>query len=84
MMPFSTGTGLEHVGVVRPDLGCYWAELEDAGSSGLRGPRHVDLLLVLKTALPYTKQGGRGSARASPVAALMPKSVSFLEKRWTA
>ena len=42
--------------------------------------RHVDLLLVLRTAFHCTKQGGRGSARASPVAAPMPKSVSSLEK----
>ena len=37
MMPFfSTGTGLERVGVVGPDQDYLRAELEDAGSSGLR------------------------------------------------
>ena len=35
IMPFSTGTGLEHVGVVGLDQDCWRAELEDAGSSGL-------------------------------------------------
>ena len=38
---------------------------------------HVDLLLVLKTAFPCRNKEEGGSARASPVAALMPKSVSF-------
>ena len=41
------------------------------------GPRHVDLLLVLKTAFLYKCNKEGGSARASPVAAPMPKSVSF-------
>ena len=31
---FSTGTGLECVGVVGLDQDCWWVELEDAGSSG--------------------------------------------------
>ena len=35
MMPFSTGTGLERVEVVRLDQDCWWAELKDAGSFGL-------------------------------------------------
>ena len=29
---FTTGTGLERVGVVGQDQDCRWAELEDAGS----------------------------------------------------
>ena len=28
MMSFSTGTGLERIGVVGPVLGCYWAGLQ--------------------------------------------------------
>ena len=36
MMLFSTGTGLERVGVVGPDLDCWRAGLLDARSSGLR------------------------------------------------
>ena len=35
MMHFFDRTGLERVGVVRLDQNCWWAELEDAGSSGL-------------------------------------------------
>ena len=35
MMLFSTGTGLERVGVVGLDQDCWWAELGDAGSFGL-------------------------------------------------
>ena len=34
MMPFSTETGLERVGVVGLDQDYLWAELKDAGSSG--------------------------------------------------
>ena len=37
MMPFSTGTGLERVGVVEPDLDCWRAGLQAPGSSGLLG-----------------------------------------------
>ena len=33
---FSTGTGLERVGVVGPDLDCWRAGLQAPGSSGLR------------------------------------------------
>ena len=33
MMPFSTGTGLERVGVVGPNLDCWWAGLRAPGSS---------------------------------------------------
>ena len=36
MMLFSTGTGLERVGVVGPDLDCWRAGLLDAGSSALK------------------------------------------------
>ena len=60
MMPFSTGTGLECVGVVGPDLECWW--------TGLQAP-DVALLCKIKKE--------EGSARALPVAAPMPKLVSF-------
>ena len=33
---FSTGTGLERIGVVGPDLDCWRAGLQASGSSGLR------------------------------------------------
>ena len=79
MLFFSTGTGLERVGVAGPDLG-YWL----AGDAGyyIVGVG-VGLLLRCWTTdsgcgTSLQKQGKKkGSARASPVAAPMPKSVSF-------
>ena len=35
-MPFSTGTELERVGVVGPNLDCWRAGLQAPGSSGLK------------------------------------------------
>ena len=61
MMLFSIGTGLERVGVVGPDLDCWRAGLQA-----------LDVALLYKK---NKKEGG--SARASSVAAPMPKSVSF-------
>ena len=60
MMLFSTGTGLERVRVVGPDL--------DRWRVGLQA---IDVAILCK------KQERKGSARASPVAAPIPKSVSF-------
>ena len=40
------------------------------------GPLRADLLLVLKAAYPAQDKEEGGSARASPVATPMPKSVS--------
>ena len=61
MMPFSTGTRLERVGVVGPDLDCCCADRQ-----------------VLNVARLCKKdQKEEGSARALPLAASMPKSVSF-------
>ena len=60
MMPFSTGTGLEFVVVIGPEL-----ELSLGQSAGVGAG--VGLLYKNK------KEGG--SARASPVATPMPKSV---------
>ena len=78
MMLFSTGTGLEREGVAVPDPD-YWL-VGDAGYWIVRAG--VGLLLRCWTAdsrcgTSLQKQGRRGSARASPVAAPMPKSVSF-------
>ena len=82
MMFFSTGTELERVRVARPDPDCwlvgdvgYW--IVEAGEG---------LLLLCWTVdsgygTSLQKQGRRGSARASTVAAPMPKSVSFSEKK---
>ena len=78
MMPFSTGTRLERVGVVGPDLDCRRAGLQALGSSGLKfdccsaGLQALDVALLCKK---NKKEGG--SARASPVAAPMPKSISL-------
>ena len=44
------------------------------------GSLHVDPQAPMETPLCKNK-GGKGSARAWPVAALMPKSDSFGEKR---
>ena len=84
IMPFSTGIGLERVGVVRPDLDRWWAGLQAPGSSGLRQDRcNVGLQVVDVTLFCKNKEEG-GSARASPVAAPMLKSDSFWENRETA
>ena len=69
---------LERVGVVGSDLDCCWAGLQASRSSGLKydccsaGLQALDVVLLYKK---NKKEGG--SARASPVAAPMPKSVSF-------
>ena len=66
MMPFSTGTGLERVGVVRPDLDYCWASLQAPGPSGLKldccsaGLQALNMLLLCKN----KKKGvGEGFAR---------------------
>ena len=77
MMPFSTGIGLERVGVVGLDQDYWWVELNDVGSLGLERDRcNVDLRAPMKCFSAKTKEGG-GSARALPVAAPMPKLDSF-------
>ena len=76
MMPFSTGTGLERVGVVGPNLDCWRAGLQAPGSSGWRQDRCNAGLQALGGTLLY-KNEEEGSARALPVAAPMLKSVSF-------
>ena len=84
MMLFSTGTGLKRVGVVGSDLDCWWVGMLDARSSVLNRDCNNGDLLALGVALLYKNKKKGGSARASPVVAPMPKSVSFLEKRETA
>ena len=64
-MPFFNRTGLERVGVVRPDLDCCWAGLQA-----------LDVAFLCKR-----NKKEEGPAGASLVAAPMPKSVSFCEKR---
>ena len=80
MMLFSTGTGLERVGVAGPDPDCWL--VGDAGY-WIVGAGEGLLLLCWTVDSGYgtslQKQGRRGSARALPVAAPMPKSVSFSE-----
>ena len=75
MMHFFNRTRLERVGVVGPDLDCCWVGLQAPGSSWLKqdccsaGLQALDVVLRCKN----KKEGGL--ARASPVAAPMPKSV---------
>ena len=76
MMPFSTGTGLERVGVVGSDLDYWRAGLQVPGSSRLRQDRCNAGLQALDGALLCKNEEER-SARALPVATPMPKSVSF-------
>ena len=65
------------MGVIGLDQDCWRAELEDAGSSGAVEDRcTVDLRALIEALLCKNKKEG-GSARASSVAAPMPKSVSF-------
>ena len=77
MMLFSTGTGLERVGVVGSDLDWWRAGLLDAGSSALNQDCNNGDLLALGVVLLCKDKKEGGSAWASPVAAQMPKSVSF-------
>ena len=65
------------MGVVGLDQDCWQDKLEDVGSFGLWMDRcNVDLRVLIVTLLCKNKEEG-GSARASPVIAPMPKSVSF-------
>ena len=77
MMLFSTGTGLERVGVVWPDLACWRVGLQASGSSGLRLDRYNVELQAPNVVFLCKNKKDWGSARASLVAAPMPKSVSF-------
>ena len=65
MIPFSTGTGLERVGVVGLDLDLCWADLLALGQSGLKkeccnvDQLTLDVELLCKT----RKKGGRRGLR---------------------
>ena len=74
---FLNRTGLEHVGVIGPDLDCWRAGLQALGLSGLKLDCCSAGLQALGMALLCKNKKEGGSARASPVAAPMPKSVSF-------
>ena len=63
--------------VVGPDLDRRRAGLQAPGSSGLKWDCCSAGLQALDMALIYKNKKEGGSARASPVAAPMPKSVSF-------
>ena len=76
MMLFSTGTGLERVGVVWPDLDCWRAGLQAPGSSGLRQDRYNAELQASNVVFLCKNEKEGGSVRASPMAAPMPKSDS--------
>ena len=84
---FSTGTGQERVGVAGLDPDCWRAGMQAFELPGLQQDRccvaepgydcySVDRPALDVALLCKNNQDG-GSARASPVAAPMPKSVSF-------
>ena len=77
MMLFSTGTGLERVGVVGSNPDCWRAGMQALGSSRLRQDRCNVGLRALNVALLCKNKEEGGLARALLVAAPMPKSVSF-------
>ena len=68
---------MERVGVVGPDLDCWRAGPQALGSSGQKLDCYSAGLQALGVALLFKNNKEGGSARASPVAAPMPKSVSF-------
>ena len=63
--------------VVGPDLDRWRAGLQAPGSSGLKWDCCSAGLQALDVALLCKSKKEEGSARASPVAAPMPKSISF-------
>ena len=69
-MPFFNWTGLEHIGVVGPEIGLLlgWSAGSGCGTACLQS---------LNRALLCKDKKKKGPAGASPVAAPMPKSVSF-------
>ena len=66
MMPFSTGTGLERVRVVGPDLDCWRAGMQALGLSGLRLDCCTVDLQILDVALlcKNKEEGGVGEGFA--------------------
>ena len=65
------------MGVVWPDLACWRTGLQALGSSGLALDRYNAELQAPNVALLCKNKKEGKSARALPVAAPMPKSVSF-------
>ena len=70
MLPFFNRTGLEHIEVVGPEIGLLlgWSAGSGCGATDLRS---------LNQALLCKDKKKKGLAGASPVAALMLKSVSL-------
>ena len=70
MMHFFNRTGLEHIGVVGPEIGLLldWPAGSRCGTTDLRSLNQAILCIDKKK---------KGSVGASPVASSMPKSVSF-------
>ena len=77
MSSFQPELGWSVLGVVGPDLDRWRADLQAPGSSGLKWDCSRAGLQALDVALLYKSKKEGGSARALPVAAPMPKSVSF-------
>ena len=65
------------LGVVGPDQDYWRAGLQAPGSSGLKWDCCSARLQAMDVALLYKSKKEGGSARASLMAAPMPKSVSF-------
>ena len=71
-MSFSTGTGLERVGIIGLDLDCCWAGLQAPRLSGLKydccsaGLQALDVVLLCKN----KKEGGRRGLRPWPLRCL--------------
>ena len=72
MMLFSTGTGLERVGVVWPDLACWRAGLQAPESSGLRLDRYNAELQApnVYSSAKTRMMGGRRGLRPWPLRCL--------------
>ena len=70
MMTFFNRTGLKRIGVVGPKIALLlgWSAGPEYGTAGLQS---------LNVALLYKDKKEKGPVGASPVAAPMPKSVSF-------
>ena len=77
MMPFFNWNWAGACGGHWADLDRWQAGLQVPGSSGLKWDCYSAGLQALDEALLCKSKKEGGSARASPVAAPMPKSVSF-------
>ena len=70
MMPFFNRSGMERIGVVESEIGLLlgWSIGSGCGTTDLQS---LNMTLICKD------KKKKGPAGASPVATLMPKSVSF-------